>query len=429
METSDHFKNGATPKSLMSRIKPKGEIMIFKKFYNLVIVISVVTLVMSCAMTKKTSTITKENTVAKTDIKEKLEVESKVDKNISNENINKIEEYLRSSDASRFMDIKKIFEPYNTVDEVINQESFSLLIEIFSFVPKEKYEHTQAKEHRNEAPEHFNGMIEKFENELKQEIKDYLELISFLITKGANVGYLNNEGSNTLTLFLKAYKDMGRRYFAEEKNRIYEQIIENATGVDIIFAAQNIFEIESFKKAVDKTPDINLIVETEQKQKRNALHYIILNLNDQKNFDVNLDKAIFLLERGIKVIEKDWSKQGEEHSMIVTVLQSAGLKYEKHETICKKMIEAGANVNLVANLQTPLFILLYRQFRQDIEPLLELLIEKGADVNYVFRDTQTPLDLMIPRLKIENDELRNKAIRITEILKSKGAKTFAELQE
>jgi hypothetical protein len=264
---------------------------------------------------------------------------------------------------------------------------------------------------------------------LKQEIKDYLELISFLITKGANVGYLNNEGSNTLTLFLKAYKDMGRRYFAEEKNRIYEQIIENATGVDIIFAAQNIFEIESFKKAVDKTPDINLIVETEQKQKRNALHYIILNLNDQKNFDVNLDKAIFLLERGIKVIEKDWSKQGEEHSMIVTVLQSAGLKYEKHETICKKMIEAGANVNLVANLQTPLFILLYRQFRQDIEPLLELLIEKGADVNYVFRDTQTPLDLMIPRLKIENDELRNKAIRITEILKSKGAKTFAELQE
>jgi len=409
--------------------KKKGEIMIFKKFYNLIIVFSIVTLVMSFTTIKKISNITNESVVTKSNNNEKNEVESKVDENISKENIDKIKEFLNSSDASRFMDIRNMFEPYNTVDEVFNQNSFSLLIEVFSFVPKEKYEHKQAKKNRNEAPEHFDGMIEEFENDLKQEIKDYLDLISFLIIKGTNVGYLNNEGNNTLTMFLKAYNEMDRRYFTEEKDKIFEQIIENASGVDIIFAAENIFEIEQFKKAVGKAPDINIVIETEQKQKRNALHYLILNLNDQKNFKANLDKAIFLLENGIEVVEKDWLKQGEEHSMLVWVLQSAGLEYEKHEIICKKMIEAGANVNLIANIQSPLFILLYRIFIYDIEPLFELFIEKGADVNYVFRGTQTPLDLMTPRLISENEKIRNKAIRITEILKSKGAKTFAELEQ
>ncbi len=194
-------------------------------------------------------------------------------------------------------------------------------------------------------------------------------------------------------------------------------------------AVKNINDFELFKKLVDETTDINVIIVTNKQQRRNALHHLILGLDQQATQDIYLDKAVYLLEKGVKVIERDWMKENEENSTLVIVLANAGNTYPKSEVLCKQLIANGANVNLVANIQSPLFILLYRNFRHDIEPLFNLLIEKGADVNYVFRGTQTPLDLMLPRLDIEKEDLRNKATRITETLKAKGAKKYSEINQ
>jgi len=122
-------------------------------------------------------------------------------------------------------------------------------------------------------------------------------------------------------------------------------------------------------------------------------------------------------------------KAGEENSLIVLVLANSGLTYEKSERVCKMLIEQGANVNLITNLQSPLFILLYRNYRHPIESLLELFIEKGADVNFIFRGTKTPLDLITHYLSSENELLKNKAIKINNLLRAKGAKLFTELEK
>lgn len=342
-----------------------------------------------------------------------------------------IKELLKSSELTRYTDIKKIFESYKTIDEAINQDSLNLLTEVLFSAPKKKNEHLQAEENRNEAP-HIEEMLKEYQKELKEEIKGYFQLLNFLITKGAKVGYLNNDGNNTLTLFLKTIDPLRRLGtgidIIQERDKIYELIIDKASGIDIIYAAQNIFELEFFKKAVDRAADINLVVETDHKQKRNALHYLIISLQDQKTQKVNINKAIYLLEKGIKVFENNWWKQNEDLGLIPSVLVFAGADFENSSILCKKLIEAGADVNLKVYNRTALYELPVFLFRPGGEELFKLVLEKGANVNYVFNKL-TPLDRILPRLNSDNPEVKNKATRIVELLKSKGAKTFSELNQ
>jgi len=411
--------------------------MIFKKLTNVLIAGCIMFLVISCTGTKEIPSTTKENTVVKNNTNEKIMVISQIDENTSLENIDKFQKLIASDETTRYAAIKKIFEPYNTIDEALKQDSINLLTEVLLSTPKKQYQHLQAEKHRNEAPDKFDGMIEEYKKELTQEIKDYFELINFLISKGANVGYLDNEENNSLLLFQKAIDPLRKLGtgidIIQEKDKINELIIDNATGINIIFAAQNISELESFKKAVDKAPDINLVVETEHKQKRNALHYIIINLQDQKTQKVTIHKAIYLLEKGIKVFENNWWKQNEDFGLIASVLVFAGSDFENASILCDKLIQAGADVNFTALNRSPLFEILvfvgYPNFSADGgEELIRIFVEKGADVNFVL-NKKTPLDRVSSRLNSENAEIKSRASRIVELLKSKGAKTFAELEQ
>jgi hypothetical protein len=133
---------------------------------------------------------------------------------------------------------------------------------------------------------------------------------------------------------------------------------------------------------------------------------------------------MYLLDTDIEINEKEWNRSNEESSLIAGTLVS--FKYEDAEGICKKLIEKGANVNLTYSKKPPLYRLLTTKFYYDSESLLNLLIEKGADVNFVKYD-KTPLDLMIAHFNSEKEDLRNRAIKYAEILKSKGGKTFSDL--
>ena len=200
-------------------------------------------------------------------------------------------------------------------------------------------------------------------------------------------------------------------------------------GIELFMhAVKTINDFELFKSLVDNTSDINVIVVTSSQQSRNALHQLIAGLEQQKTQDIYLDKAIYLLEKGIKVFENNWWKQNEEYGLITTVLVYGGTRFDKASVLCTKLIGAGANVNGIAFNRSPLYAMTPFAFRPGGDTLFELLIEKGADVNFAF-NKQTPLDSFLPRLDSDNNEIKTKAKRIVELLKSKGAKTFAELEQ
>jgi hypothetical protein len=200
-------------------------------------------------------------------------------------------------------------------------------------------------------------------------------------------------------------------------------------GKDLfIHVVKFINDFELFKSLVDKTTDINAIGVTNNQQSRNALHHLIADLQQQKTQEIYLDKAIYLLEKGIKVVENNWWKQNEEYGLVTTVLVYGGTNFEKASVLCTKLIEAGANVNGIAFNRSPLYALIPFAFRPGGDTLFDLLIEKGADVNFAFNKL-TPLDSFLTRLNSDNDEIKTKAKRIVELLKSKGAKTFAELEQ
>lgn len=464
---------------------------------HLLAVICVAFIGASCSSTKntttqtatsnKTSTETEINKQSQSQAVAETEVVSKppkvrphIDPTLAAENLSQIRSYI--DDLSRWTYVERVIEPYQIVDEAINQDSIKIL-------------------HRTIAS--YSSRANKNEGDAAR-FKGALE---FLLLKKADVDLLNDDGEDALCAFLKlgssssrtlsTFQKRQKQYSAQDLEPIvklfiangadikakdkdgvsaFERIVDFASldfttsllgnGVDIntalaaaikgnntelisyalangaklntdaqegkellMTAVKNINDFELFKKLVDETTDINVIVVTNKQQRRNTLHHLILGLDQQATQDIYLDKAVYLLEKGVKVIERDWMKENEENSMLVLVLANAGNTYPKSEVLCKQLIANGANVNLVANIQSPLFILLYRNFRHDIEPLFNLLIEKGADVNYVFRGTQTPLDLMLPRLDTEKEDLRNKATRITETLKAKGAKKFSEIDQ
>lgn len=303
VETSTHSKNGAKPKSLMSREnKKKGEIMNFKKFYNLIIGCCMVALVMSCSGTKKSVSTTKVS----------------------------------------------------------------------------------------DAPVENSKLQQEFATAIKG---NNLDLIKYALDNGATLNTATEEGKE---LFMHSVKSIN--------------------------------DFELFKRLVENTTDIDAIVVTNSQQSRNALHHLIADLQQQKTQDIYLDKAIYLLEKGITVFENNWWKQNEDYGLITTVLVYGGTRFDKASVLCTKLIEAGANVNGIAFNRSPLYAMTSFAFRPGGGNLFELLIEKGADVNFAFNKL-TPLDSFLSRLDSDNDEIRTKAKRIVELLKLKGAKTFAELEQ
>lgn len=403
-----------------------------------------------------------------------------IDPSLAAKNLDEINKYI--DDLSMWTYVERVIAPYENIDEAINQDSIKILHKIIAnYTGKNNANEGDALRFKNAIEfllnkkadvDLLNGdgedalcaflntgsnssrTLSTWNKRQKHHSAEDLEpIIKLFIENGANIKAKNKSGISAFESivdfagidFVKSLLEndieMSTALNAAIKRNHFELLqyaLENGAVLNtdtedgkelFMLAAANVNDLELFKKLVDKTTDINAVIVTKSQQRRNALHELILGLSQQKTQKIYLDKAILLLDKGIKVIEKDWMKQNEENSLIVIVLANSGLTYDKSEVLCKKLIENGANINFTANMQSPLFILLYRNFRQNIEPLFELFLAKGADVNYVFRGTQTPLDLMTPLLNAQREESRNKALKISEILKSKGAKAFAELEK
>ena len=463
--------------------------MNFRKFYNFLIGGCIVALAMSCAGTQKvtvTEIVSEPSIVENTTAIKKIEpiakpseVRPQIDSLLAANNLNEINKYI--DDLGMWIYVQRVIEPYETINEVINQDS----IKIF---------------HRVIAS--YNSI----KNPSKTNANSLNNVIEFLLQKKADVNLLNDDGEDALSAFLKigsnssrtldAYYKYQKHYSAEELEPMVKLFIENGAdikltdksgvstferivdfaGIDFIkpllesgieinnalivavkynhfelipyllekgailntstekgkdafrHAASNIDDFELFKSLVDKTSDINAIVVSKDRYSRNALSQMMyLGQNqEQQSQKYYINKIVYLLDKGINVVEQDWLKQDKKNSLIVAALMT--FRYDKVEILCKKLIEKGANVNLTYYNYSPLFSLLNRNFRNDIEPLFDLLIEQGADVNFV-KSEKTPLDLVAKYLSSEKEEVKNKAIKFTEILKSKGAKTFAELEK
>jgi ankyrin repeat protein len=463
--------------------------MILKKFYNFLILGSIVVLAMSCASTKKTSVTKKASEpsiVEKTnDIKETAPIEKpskvrpQIDPTLAANNLDEINKYI--DDLNRWTYVERVIAPYETIDEAINQDSIKIL-------------------HRVIAS--YNSIKNQSEADAGRLNYD----IDFLLQKKADVNLLNDDGEDALTAFLKigsnssrtldAYNRAQKHHSAEELEPMVKLFIENGAdiklkdksgvstferivdfaGMDFIkplldsgieidnalsaavkhnhfelinylldkgailntateegkdafmHVAKDIDDLELFKRIVDKTSDINVEIVAKNQQRRNALSYMIYIGQDKKYKDQLYfsKKLVYLLDKGIKINEKDWDKPNEENSLIVQALKS--FKYEDADIICKKLIENGANVNLTYFKKTPLYYLLKSKIYYDSESLLLLLIEKGADVNFVNQE-KTPLDLMIALVDSKKEDIRNRALKYSEILKSNGAKTFDELEQ
>ena len=456
--------------------------MIFKHFRHLFFAGIFAVSVMSCATTENINNTQQEPEKKSTIHQKPVKARPEIDPALAARNLDEIQKYI--NDLSQWSYIERVIGEYETIDQAINQDSIKILHLVIANNPltgEYRRGHQPSLRDLQLAVSRYLGAIEFLlkkkadvdllnddgENALCAFLKipapsrrtsyssEKLEsIVKLFIENGADIKAKDKNGISAFEKiavfagieYIKPLLDSGidinTALAAAIKGNNMDLInyaIENGASLDtkteegkslFILAAESINDFEIFKKVVDKTTDINAIVVTKKSQSRNALHYIISDLNQQKNQEVNLDKAIYLLKKGVKVFESNWKKQNEDYSMIVTVLKSAGTNFKKHEILCRELIKAGADVNLTDNIQSPLFILIYRLFRYDIEPLFELLIEKGADVNFIFRGKKTPLDLILSgNLRMDSEKLKNRAKMMEIKLRSKGARTFSELQK
>lgn len=459
--------------------------MEFNKNINLLIGVCIAIFSISCSSTQKNTKSIENSTIVKKELKATPLIKKKksIDSTLAATNLNEIEKYI--DDLEMWTYVEQVINPYKTIDEALYQDSIQILHRVISSyinktnVTKEdarrlndaiqlllqkKADVSLLNENGEDALNAFLKIKSRSsrtlstwdKNQKHHSAQEMESIILLFIENGAKI---HNKDKNGVSSFEKivdfASIDFIKNLLETKENKIdidsvlnvalqynhndlVNYALENGASINtstekgkriFIKTVNDINDISLFKKIIEKTSDIHITERTKKGQTRNALHVLILGLSDQKTQKVYLDKIIYLLEKGIKVIEKDWMKAGEENSLIVLVLANSGLTYEKSERVCKMLIEQGANVNLITNLQSPLFILLYRNYRHPIESLLELFIEKGADVNFIFRETKTPLDLVTHYLSSENELLKNKAIKINNLLRAKGAKLFTELEK
>jgi ankyrin repeat protein len=461
--------------------------MNFRKFTNFLIGVCIVAVAMSCASTKKTTVTEKasekstvENT---TDVKETIpiakpsKVRPQIDPTLAANNLEEINKYI--DDLKMWTYVERVIAPYETIDEAINQDSIKIFHRVIAsyngiknrseadasrlnnaieFLLQKKADVNLLNDDGEDALAAFlkigsssSRTLSTYEKMQKQFSAEALEpTVKLFIENGADIKLKDKSGISTFERivdfagidFIKPLLESSieinyalsaavKHNHFELSNLLLEKgAILNTSTEDgkaaFMNASTNIDDLELFKKLVDKTSDINAMVIIRDDYSRNALSQMIyLGQNkkqkDQKHY---VAKLMLLLDKGIQVNERDWEKQNEENSLIVLALKS--FSYKDADIICKKLIEKGANVNLTQQKYSPLYYLLNRKIFYDNESLFNLLVEKGADVNFVNRE-KTPLDLMATVLESDKEEVRNRKMKYAEILKSKGAKTFAEL--
>ncbi len=472
-----------------NRNNKKGEKMSFSKFYKFIIGGCIVILLTSCASTLKNNDAKKagkpstvENTI---DIKETEptikppKVRPQIDPTLAANNLNEINKYINNLDMWTY--VEQAIAPYETIDEAINQDSIKIFHRVIAsynsknqpskgdasslkyaieFLLQKKADVSLLNDDGEDALSAFlkigsnsSRTLKPYDRDRKHFSAEQLEpIVKLFIENGADIKLKYKSGVSTFERivdfagidFIKPLLDneikINNAISAAIKHNHFELInylLDNGAILDtsteagkdaFMHAAEDIDDLEMFKKIVDNTTDISVEIVTKSQQTRNALSFMIYIGENQKHHTQKYfgDKVLYLLDKGIKVNEKGWEKPNIENSLIAQALKS--FPYAQADIICKKLIEKGANVNLTYYKKTPLYYLLKSKIYYDSEALLLLLIENGADVNFVNSD-KTPLDLLIALFESDKEDLRKRALKYAEILKSNGAKTFAELDK
>ncbi len=456
---------------------------------NFIIGGCIVTLAMSCAGTKKadvTKKVSEPSAIENTaDVNENVTIEKpkkirpQIDSTLAANNLDEIRKYI--DDLKMWTYVERVIAPYETIDEAINQDSIKILHRVIAdYTSKSNKNKGDASRLKNAIE--FLLQKKADVNLLNDDGEDALCAFLKIGSKSSRTlstfkKMQNQFSAEELEPIVKLFIENGANIKSKDKSGVsaFERIVDFA-GIDFIKAlpendieidnqfsiainhnhielihylldkgailntateegkaayknvACNIDDFELFKRLIDKTSDINAMVVKTDKFSRNVLSQMIyLGQNKEQQSQKNyINKIVFLLDKGINVNERDWEKQNEENSLIVLVLNT--FRYEDAEIACKKLIEKGANVNLTQHKYSPLYYLLNRKMYYDNEALFDLLLKQGADVNFVKSD-KTPLDLMTALFDSEKEDIRIRATKFSEILKSNGAKTFAELEK
>ena len=461
--------------------------MNFRKSYGFLIGGCIVVLAISCTG-PQLSTITKE--VSKQllsenpiEVKETAPISTpskekrKTEPSHSTDNLSEINKYI--DDLSMWTYVERVIAPYETIDEAINQDSIKLfhrviasynsirnatqanansLNNIMEFLLQKKADVNLLNGDGEDALTAFlkigsnsSRTLDAYTKNQKYHPAEELEpMVLLFIENGADINLKDKSGISTFERivdfaaldFINTLPDndieIDNALSAAVKHNHFElinslldkgAILNTSTeeGKDaFLHAAAKIDDLKLFQRVVDNTSDIDFEIVTKYQTKKNALSYMIAlgenrEQHSQKYFS---QKVVYLLDKGIKINERDWDEPNQENSLIVQALKS--FSYEDADPICKKLIENGANVNLIHYKRTPLYYLLSNKIYYESEALFSLLIEKGADVNFV-KNEKTPLDLMTALFDSEKEDIRNRALKYAEILKSNGAKSFSEL--
>lgn len=392
------------------------------------------------------------------------------------ENEAKIRDYI--DDLSRWIYVENTLDPYDTIDQAINQDSLNILHELIK---------------NNPLTKSYNQGYRPSQSDLNRKLVQFFSAIEFLLKKKADVNLVNEHKEKALAAFLNAnypqslaeeleylvklFIRNGANISDKDRNQVsaffhivnfasidfidslidkgadiniglksaikskrneaialflnkgaYLDTRHNEDKISLMYAVKNFNDLDLFKKTVDKATDINVFLETEH-YKRNALHYALLNFNKSRTKQdieacINMEKVLYLLQKDISVVEEGWDiyNKEDQQGLLGFVLRNKtniGKNWQKdHITVFKELVKAGADVNKTYAYHSPLFELIY-QLRLASYELVEFLIEKGADLNYI-RNNKTVLDLALAG-KSEN------AIKIAELLREKGAKTALQM--
>lgn len=157
---------------------------------------------------------------------------------------------------------------------------------------------------------------------------------------------------------------------------------------------------------------VALLLDAGADPERHEMQPLVTALNVAVNAKRSAEIIELLLEHGA-------DPNGSLHKPVPTPLVAATNRSDS-AIVTRLLLEAGADPNISSFGSPPLHFAAGRGRHETVR----LLLESGADVNLVSPYNETPLDSAIQNL----DEGPN-ANQIIELLKSKGAKTFADIKQ
>lgn len=208
-----------------------------------------------------------------------------------------------------------------------------------------------------------------------------IDIAKLLIEKGADVSWKDKEGHTPL-----------RMAFDIDNRELLEFLIVNGSNVNIEVedgglplpfwtALQNYDEL--LKLILKSGFDIN----TKSKEGRTILHFVVYKM-DKKMIEVLVNKGVDINHRN----------NNGETALFETII-------DKKKENAKTLIELGADVSITNSIGVTPLMSLSLYWQEGYLELAELMIEKGADINYTKNaNNDTPLHLAVMMGNLEYAE-------------------------